>query len=130
MRILTRSAGAGVAIAAAASVIAPRALADDAASGRRLILQQCLVCHTVEAGGPSKVGPNLHGMCGKKAGAAPGFACSTAMSDSDVVWDEESLATYLRHPSGMMKGTKMAFIGVKEPRQLADLIAYLRQATQ
>lgn len=106
------------------------AFAQSAESGERAFNQQCKSCHTVEKRGPSPLGPNLFGVIGRKAGSAPGFASSDAMKTSGITWDEASLADYLKDPKAKVPETKMVFAGVKRPAQLADVIAYLKKATQ
>jgi cytochrome c len=106
------------------------AMAQSAESGERTFNQQCKACHTVEKGGASTIGPNLFGVIGRKAGSAPGFAFSDAMKTSGITWDESSLADYLKDPKAKVPDGKMAFAGLKRPPQLADLIAYLKKATQ
>ncbi|MFO1081441.1 MAG: cytochrome c family protein [Reyranellaceae bacterium] len=100
----------------------------DAARGQRVFNQQCRACHTVNAGGASPVGPNLHGLIGRKAGTVDGFAYSDAMKASGLTWDEATLADYLRDPKAKVPGTKMVFAGLKQAPQIADLVAYLKQA--
>ena len=102
----------------------------DAAKGQRVFNQQCRACHTLEKDGASPVGPNLHGVFGRKAGTAAGFEFSEAMKTSGIVWDDKTLAEYNRDPKGKVPGTKMVFNGVKQQAQLDDLMAYLKQATQ
>ena len=102
----------------------------DAGKGQRVFNQQCRACHTLEKGGASAVGPNLHGVFGRKAGTAEGFAFSEAMVKSGIVWDDKTMAEYNRDPKGKVPGTKMVFNGVKQQGQLDDLVAYLKQATQ
>ena len=76
------------------------------------------------------VGPSLHGIIGRPAGSAPGFPYSPSMKRSGIVWDEETLKKYLPDPQAMVPGTKMTFIGLKDPQQVDDVIAYLKQASQ
>ena len=102
----------------------------DAAKGQRVFNQQCRACHTLEKDGASPVGPNLHGVFGRKAGTAAGFEFSEAMKTSGIVWDDKTMAEYNRDPKGKVPGTKMVFNGVKQQAQLDDLVAYLKQATQ
>jgi cytochrome c len=101
----------------------------DAAKGQRVFNQQCRSCHTVEKDGPTVTGPNLHGLFGRKAGTAAGYDFSDAMKKSGIVWDEATLAEYTRDPKGKVPDTKMLFNGLKQPAQVADLVAYLKQAT-
>lgn len=102
----------------------------DATRGQRVFNLQCRACHTLDKGGAQTTGPNLHGVFGRKAGTAEGFAFSEAMTKSGIVWDETTMAEYNRDPKGKVPGTKMVFNGVKQAGQLADLVAYLKQATQ
>jgi cytochrome c len=102
----------------------------DPTRGQRVFNQQCRACHTLDKGGASTLGPNLHGVFGRKAGTAEGFAFSEAMVKSGIVWDDKTMADYNRDPKGKVPGTKMVFNGVKQQAQLDDLVAYLKQATQ
>lgn len=103
--------------------------ADDPGRGEA-VLKQCEICHTLAAGGPAKVGPNLHGIIGRKAGTAPGFAFSDAIKNSGILWDDDSLATFLRDPRTAVPGNRMSFPGIEDDAVLADLLARLKQATQ
>jgi cytochrome c len=112
-------------------VAAGPALADgDAARGERLFNQQCKACHTVEKGGASPVGPNLHGLFGRKAGSGGGYQSSEAMVKSGIVWDDKALAEYLKDPKAKVPGTKMVYIGLKQEAQQEDMITYLKKATE
>lgn len=100
----------------------------DVKRGQTLFLQ-CRACHSLAAGEPNKVGPNLHGMFGREAGLAPGFEYSPAVQESEIVWTPETLNEWLERPSEFLPGNRMVFIGVKKPADRANLIAYLQQAT-
>ena len=67
---------------------------------------------------------------GRKAGAGDNFDYSAAMKNSGIVWNDENLTKYLMNPSKFLPGNKMAFPGIKNDQEIADLLAYLRQATQ
>jgi len=106
------------------------AMAADSAAGQA-VFNRCKICHTVEAGGRNTVGPNLHGVFGRKAGSVDNFATySDAMKKSGIVWDDETLAKYLRSPREVVPGGSMAFPGLKDDTEMANLLAYLHQAAQ
>lgn len=113
-----------LAIFAAAS-----ARAADLSAGRK-VFARCAVCHTFAAGAPSTVGPNLHGLFGRKAGTLPGYDYSTAMIKSGIVWNDKSLAKFLRGPQAFVPGDKMGFPGIHDPAEIENLLAYLKQATE
>ena len=117
---------AGLATAAAPAV----AQSGEASKGQRVFNTQCRACHTLEKDGAQATGPNLHGLFGRKAGTSAGYAYSDAMKNSGIVWDETTLAEYNRDPKGKVPGTKMLYNGVKNAGQLADLVAYLKEATK
>jgi cytochrome c2 len=102
--------------------------AGDARRGRLLYLQ-CRSCHSVEAGGMNKVGPNLHGVVGRAAGQVEGFVYSDALVASGIVWTAETLDAWLADPSEYVPGNRMIFTGIADPRDRADIIAYVREAT-
>lgn len=122
-------AGAVAAIVVGLATTQAFAQAGNAARGERVFNQQCKTCHSLEDG-PSLTGPTLHGVFGRKAGTAPGFESSPEMIKSGIVWDETTLAEYSRDPKAKVPGTKMVFNGIKQAGQLADLVAYLKQATK
>jgi cytochrome c len=112
-----------------AVIAAAPARAADLATGQKLFAK-CRICHTVAAGAPSTVGPNLHGLFGRKAGSLRDFAYSPAIKASGITWDADTLARYLRDPKAFIPGNRMAFPGVADNAELTDLIAYLQQATR
>ncbi len=116
----------GLALFAATVLASGPAFADgDAAKGKK-VFNKCKACHALEAG-KNKIGPSLHGVMGRAAGAVEGFKYSKAMMESGLTWDEETLANYLEKPKKVVPGTKMAFAGLKKEKQRDDVIAYIKE---
>lgn len=109
---------------AAFAVPAYAQTAGDADKGKS-VFRQCSVCHS-DKEGENRVGPSLFGVYGRKAGEAPAFSYSKAVKDSGITWGEHDLEEYLEHPQQTIKGTRMAFPGLKSPKDRADIIAYLK----
>lgn len=101
----------------------------DVARGQLLSLA-CAACHTLDAAGGTLVGPNLHGVFGRRAAAVPGFDYSPALKSSGLVWTPVSLEAWLAEPASFVAGTRMAFTGYRSADDRRDLIAYLLHATQ
>lgn len=93
------------------------------------IFRQCQTCHVTTAG-VNKVGPSLHGIIGRTAGTVPGFRYSNANKNSGIVWTEQELYSYLENPRAKIPGTIMAFVGLRDSQQRADVIAYLKENTK
>ncbi len=92
----------------------------------KAIVKKCVQCHSLEKGGPNRIGPNLWGVVGRTGGEHPGFNFSKAAEKMEEVWSFKHLYDYLENPRKFMPGTKMSFIGLKKPKDRANLIAYLR----
>ena len=102
------------------------ALAQDAENGAD-VFKKCRACHQVGPTAVNAVGPVLNGLLGRKSGTVEGFNYSDANKNSGLTWDEATFTKYIADPRGVMPGTKMAFAGLKDPLDIKDLIAYLKQ---
>jgi cytochrome c len=96
----------------------------DPAAGEK-VFRQCQACHVIDAE-QNRVGPHLVGIIGRPSGSVEGFKYSDAMANLGIVWDEETIAAYLANPREYVKGNRMAFAGLRDPQQIADVIAYIQ----
>ncbi len=115
-----------VALAAAIALASGSAMAAGDATKGKKVFKKCKACHTVNKGGKNRVGPNLFGIVGTKAGAVKGYRYSKAMKKSGLTWDEATLDKFLKKPKKLVKRTKMGFSGLKKDAQRTDIIAYLK----
>jgi len=116
------AAGAGAAILAKAE----SAAAQDSAAGKASFAK-CQACHAVGQGAKNKLGPELNGLAGRKAGAAAGYQYSPALKNAGFAWDQSSFSDFLQNPRTKVPGNKMAFAGMKDKAEAASLWAYLQQ---
>ena len=89
------------------------------------IAGRCSQCHSFDKNDPHKLGPNLHAVVGSTSGSKPGYTYSDAMKAKETTWDAETLNVFLYDPKAFISGTKMAFAGLKNDAERANLIAYL-----
>jgi cytochrome c len=107
---------------------APAARAQDAAAGQP-VFNQCRACHVIENNGRNGVGPNLHGVVGRRAASIENFRYSANMrslGEGGLVWTPENLDRYLTNPKDLVPQGIMSFAGIRNDQQRADLIAYLQ----
>ena len=103
----------------------PASASGDVAAGEK-VFKKCKACHVVDAE-KHKTGPHLVNIMGRAAGSADGFKkYSDAMKSSGIVWNEETLDGYLEKPKAYVKGTRMAFAGLRKEEDRANVIAYLK----
>ena len=106
----------------AASVIATPAAAADAQHGKALF-QACAACHTEK---PDALGPSLKGVVGRKSAALDDFRYSNPMKRASLTWDEAHLRAYILDPQATVKGNRMPFGGLRDPKDADDVVAYLK----
>jgi cytochrome c len=123
--------GLGKHIALVALVLAVAAPATARAEGDpnhgKELYAQCMACHQIRY---NQVGPRHVGLFGRKAGSLPDYSYSPALRNSGIVWSEQTLDRWIENPRALVPGTKMLFGGMPDPQDRADLIAYLKIATQ
>ncbi|KQR77998.1 c-type cytochrome [Rhizobium sp. Leaf341] len=120
-------AGAGAAAETEVD-IKPLLASADAGAGEA-IFKKCGACHTIEKGGPNKVGPNLWGVVERPIASHEGFAYSAGMktfAEANKTWTYDHLSYFIEAPKKHVPGTAMGFAGVKKPEERANLIAWLR----
>ena len=98
----------------------------DVASGEK-IFKKCAACHSINKGGKNKIGPALYNVVGRKVGAVNDYKYSKALAGYEKNWTFEELNGYLIKPAKWIKGTKMAFAGLKKEKDRASVIKYLNQ---
>ena len=109
---------AGVALLA---LVAGPAVAADAEHGK-ILFETCAACHSDRA---DALGPSLKGVVGRRSASLDGFRYSNPMKRANLVWDEENLRAYIRDPQGKVKGNRMPYGGMSDPKDVDDVIAYL-----
>ncbi|MEM7072138.1 MAG: cytochrome c family protein [Pseudomonadota bacterium] len=105
--------------------ILPLLASADLARGEKLA-RRCVACHSFDAGGANRVGPNLYDIVGKQMAAVDGFAYSSALREAGGSWDYETLSQFINNPKGAFPGTKMNFAGLRKSNDRASIIAWMR----
>ena len=110
-------------------LLAGTARADGDAARGEARFQDCAACHKLEAGS-NNVGPSLHGLFERKAGALADFRYSPAMKRSGISWTPETLDKFITDPQAMVPANRMPYAGMANASDRADLIAYLQKASR
>jgi cytochrome c len=105
--------------------LAVRLASADAKAGAK-VFNKCKSCHDVSQQKKNKIGPPLWDIVQANIGGAGGYSYSSAMSGKGGKWSFEDLDSFIASPKGFLKGTKMTFRGIKDGKDRANLIAYLR----
>jgi cytochrome c len=109
------------------AVLSPEVRAQEAGEGERLFRQRCISCHALDPG-PSRAGPHLDGIIGRRAGSIGKARYSRALQESQIVWDEQLLDSFLANPRKAIPGTSM-MIGVPNGEQRQAIITYLKSVS-
>jgi cytochrome c len=125
---MVRGRVVGGVLAGAIALASGTALAQGDADAGKKVFNKCKACHVADEE-KNRVGPYLLGIFGRPAGKAEGFKYSDAMKESGIVWDETTIAEYVRAPKDFVPGNRMAFPGLRKDEDVENLIAYLMVAT-
>ena len=98
----------------------------DLATGEK-VFKKCAACHSIVKGGKNNIGPALYNVVGRKVGVVSDYKYSKALSGYDKEWSFEELNGYLIKPAKWIKGTKMAFAGLRKEKDRASVILYLNE---
>ena len=98
----------------------------DLAHGEK-VFKKCSACHSIKSGGGNKIGPALYNVVGRKVGVLDDYKYSKALASYDKEWTLEELNGYLIKPAKWIKGTKMAFAGLRKEKDRASVILYLNK---
>ncbi|MFW6300678.1 MAG: c-type cytochrome, partial [Oceanicaulis sp.] len=100
-------------------------LTGDPEQGRR-VFARCRSCHVLDEG-ENRVGPSLYGIFGRETGSVEGFRYSDANANAGITWTHETMFEYLENPREYIPGTIMAFPGLRDEQDRADVVAYISE---
>lgn len=120
------AASSGPAAAPAAVEPLPIRLAKADPAKGQASAKKCMACHDLSKGGPNKVGPNLYGVVGRPVASHEGFNYSSAMKAKGGTWTYEEIDRFITSPKSYVPGTLMAFAGIAQPQERADVLSYLK----
>jgi cytochrome c len=127
MKRLAERLSFALALSVISLVAAPPAVRAQDADAGKTVFNKCLPCHSIGDGATNKVGPVLNGLDGRKAGTYPNYSYSDANKNSGIAWNEAEFKDYIRSPRAKIPNTKMAFIGLTNDKDIADIWAYISQ---
>jgi cytochrome c len=104
----------------------PKLMANANAVEGAKVVKKCIACHSLDQGGANKIGPNLWKVLDGPKAHRSDFTYSKVLASAGGVWDEDSMFHFLHKPSKFLPGTKMSFIGLSNPQDIANVIAYFR----
>lgn len=113
-----------VALGAMAAMLGSSAAQPADVEHGKVVFQTCAACHSEK---PDAIGPSLRGVYGRKSGSLDNFRYSNAMQRANLVWNEVNLRAYLKDPQAKVKGNRMPFAGLSDPKDIDDVIAFLKQ---
>jgi cytochrome c len=113
------------AFAALILLAVPAAQAAGNPAAGQAVFARCALCHSNTKGAPNRIGPNLFGVVGRRAASLPDFYYSQALKSSGITWTPDKLDAWIDAPAKLVPGNRMAFPGLPNESQRADLIAYL-----
>ncbi|MFY9589684.1 c-type cytochrome [Rickettsia endosymbiont of Halotydeus destructor] len=112
--------------AADTTINIPELMKNANAENGKAIARKCLMCHSLDKDGPNKIGPHLWDVAGRPKASIEDYKYSGALTKIGGVWDDDSLFSFLHKPSKYAPGTKMSFIGLSNPQDIADVILFLK----
>ena len=116
----------GLVVGMTLSLASTASRADEIPAGQRVFVRECAKCHEIGPGARNRVGPQLNGLFGRKAGSVANYKYySAANRDADFVWTPEFFAKFVLDPKGMLRGTTQVYSGLKDPKDVQPLIDYL-----